>query len=201
MGESRAAVGCSDHSGWAVLVSVVGQPANPVVVDRCRVTLHDDRRPRQPYHAVADRPLDEAGPVIAEVESAALAGARAAIEALVAELAETGHRVAAVGVAAGTTALPDSLPAILGSHPRLHAAEGELYREAVADAAADLGLAVARFPTKRASDEAATAVGLTADAWSERLKQIGRHLGPPWQNDHRDATSAAVLALLAQSAD
>jgi hypothetical protein len=78
-----------------------------------------------------------------------------------------------------------SLERILSSHPLLHAAEGQLSRDAVAAAAEMEGLRVAHIAPEQAADVAIT----TAIATS------GRTAGPPWAADQRHAAAAAWLAL------
>ena len=170
------AVGIRDHTGWAVAVALGPGPA---VVDRRRLQLLDDSLPRQPYHAAQDLPLDEAADLVARVEAAALEAATDALRALCAGL---GRPVAAVAVGPAPR-VPDSLERILASHTLLHAAEGALYREAIAEAAAGLGLPVVRFDLKTVLGE------VDVD-----LAALGRGLGPPWQKDHREAAAGALLA-------
>jgi hypothetical protein len=77
----------------------------------------------------------------------------------------------------------------------MHAAEGELYREALAEACAEAGLSVTRAPRKELTGLAAAASGSTLREFEARLTAAGKALGPPWQADHRLATAAAWLGL------
>src|SRR5207302_7247441 len=131
------------------------------VVDRRRIELCDDSLSRFAYHAVQDTPVGPAAKSIAKVERLALKWASREIKALVASLEASGHTVAGVGIAAKTAKLPDSLEKILSSHALLHAAEGDLYREALAEAAASNGLPVAGFPPKELYADAAAQLGTT----------------------------------------
>jgi hypothetical protein len=191
----RAAIGCRDHSGWAVLVAMGGEPEAPSVLLRERVTLVADAV-RMPYHLAADRSRGEAEVLIDRVEREAESGAFDALRSFVGRLQADEHEVAGIAVAAGATAVPSDLQTILGSHTLLHAAEGELYREAIASAAEAWRLPVTRFLNKRAIADAAAALGVAADALDGRLKALGKPLGPPWQKDHREAAAAALLVLV-----
>jgi hypothetical protein len=191
----QAAIGCRDHSGWAVLVALGGDPAQPKLLARQRVTLVDDSLPRQVYHAALEHELDAAAAMVTEVERAASKGARAAIRGLVKELEVDRHRVVGLAVAAGTANVPTDLATVLASHTFVHAAEGELYRDALAGAGPRCGLAVTRYPSKHAIAEAAAALGVDTSALDERLKALGKPLGPPWQKDHREAAAGALLVL------
>jgi hypothetical protein len=183
----RVGVGFRDHSGWAVVVAAGFDGDAPVVLDRRRVELCPEALPRQPYHAAVDLPLDEAAALIARVDVAARAAAAAALAEVTAALDSDGHEVVGVAVAAGTTRLPDDLGRTLGSHPLLHAGEGELYREAIAEAASGRGLPVIRFVQRQLWDGAATR--------RASIGALGKALGPPWTADQKDATGAALLVL------
>jgi hypothetical protein len=191
----RAAIGCRDHSGWAVFVAVGGDPAQPQILARERIALVEDRLPRMAYHAALDCEIERAAELVAEVERAAEQGAAASIESIRRRLHDDGHDVVGVAIAAGRTAVPTDLEKILASHSLVHAAEGELYREALVTGAERVSLPVTRFVNKQAISDAAAALGVDAEALSKRLGDLGKPLGPPWQKDHREATAAALIAL------
>ncbi len=195
--DDGAALGWRSHSGWAVLVAVTGTARAPTVVARQRVELVDASLPRQPYHAAAGRTLGAAAALIAKVEAAAAAAAADATKASMAALATAGHPVVAAGVVGGGRRLPDDLVKILGAHALLHSAEGDLYEQALAEAAARVGLPVSLIPLKTVITDAAAALHTTATALDAALKTAGRTLGPPWQKDHREAAAAALAALAA----
>jgi hypothetical protein len=90
--------------------------------------------------------------------------------------------------------VPSELAAVLGSHTAIHAAEGELYREAFAAAAERLGIDVTRTARAAGTAEAA-AVGAAEDHLDAFVSGLRRSLGPPWQADHRLATTGAIGAL------
>jgi hypothetical protein len=192
---ARAAVGLKHHTGWAIAVAVAGGAKDLQVLDRRRIELLDPSLIRFAYHAVQDIPLDRAAKSIAEIEASALACAKREIKTLVQALKADGHVVRGVGIAAKTATLPDTLEKILSSHARLHAAEGDLYREALAEAAASCGLAVAGFPPKRLYGDAAAHLGATETSLRNLLTRTGKALGAPWRIDHKEATLAALLAL------
>lgn len=194
IGGMRAAIGCRDHSGWAVLVGVGGDPAAPTVLARERVTLVEDDL-RMAYHLAAEGPRHEAGGLIQRVERQAEEGAIDAVRDLVDRLRAERHDVVGLAVAAGNTPMPDALDTILASHALVHAAEGELYRDALASAADVCQLPLTRFAHTHAIAEAAAALGVHADGLDARLRALGKALGPPWQKDHRDAAAAALLVL------
>jgi hypothetical protein len=185
--------GCKPHSGWAVAVLAGGTATAPVVLDRRRVQLCPDVLPRQAYHAAQDLPLARAAALVAEVESAVASTTAAVLDELL-DAARPHGDVVAVSVVGRPRDLPD-LPVVLGNHSLLHAAEGELYRAALDDAAEARGLPVCALPAKGTIEEAAVGLGTTRHALVARLTALRGDLGAPWQADHKDATAAALLAV------
>ncbi|MFB4275999.1 MULTISPECIES: hypothetical protein [unclassified Nonomuraea] len=187
-----------DHCGWAVLVAVGGGPAAPEVLMRERVALLDDPSlPDQPYHAAAGLDAGAAGELIARVERSARTAAREALDAAALNLAQAGHDVHGVAldlgaVGAGRMTIPGDLTEVLAKHHYLHGAEGELYHEALAEAARGAGLAVSRYDFKQLRDTAARVLG---PGVVERVDGLRTQVGSPWTRDHKDATLAALLAL------
>ena len=180
------------HSWWAVAVAVSGTPTSPVVVHRERVTLVDDPSVQEPYHAAVGLPLDDAMALIESVEEAAASAAESTITGFLALLPS----LAAVGVVGGNRRLPE-LPRILVSHALLHAAERDLYERAVIEGAARAGLPVTTLPaTGKLLDDASEALGVRVEGV---LAALGKSLGPPWKKDHKEATTAALVALDAPS--
>lgn len=191
---ASVALGFRHHTGWATTVAVGGTIKDLQVLLRRRIELCDPALVRFAYHAVQDEPVDRAAESITEVEASALACATSEIHSIVEALAADGHEVVGVGIAAKTVTLP-ALEKILGSHALLHAAEGDLYREALAEAASSCGLAVAGFPPKELYNDAAAQLGVTEGDVRELLARTGKAIGPPWKADHKEATLAALLAL------
>ena len=189
----QLAWGCKPHSGWAVAVLAGGTATAPVVLDRRRVQLCPDALPRQAYHAAQELPPALASALVAEVE-AAVATAGAAVVAELVDAARFLGQLVALSVVGRPRELPE-LPVVLGNHSLLHAAEGELYRAALDDAADALGLTVCSVSAKRTVEEAAVGLGTTRDALVTRLAGLRTELGAPWQADHKEATAAALLAL------
>lgn len=190
MSGQRAGIGFSDHSGWAVLAIVRDAGPFPELVLRRRVLLCPPELPRQAYHAVAEQgwPRSVVGQVAAAV--AVLCG-----EAIGAARDGASVPVIAAGIAIGRTPLPPDLDRILAAHTLLHAAEGELYRDALAEAAGAAGLRVVRFLNREVRSEAAAALGMPLADLEGGLSEMGKSAGRPWTKDEKDATAAAMLAL------
>jgi hypothetical protein len=162
-----------------VLVVAEGSLEAPSVLARRRVELVDGGMPRQPYHAAAEGGLSltEASRLIGQVERAAQ---RAAATAARDAARRFGATVAAV--VGGGRAIPRELERVLASHPLLHAAEGALYEEAIAEAARASGLDVRLVPPGEL---------VVAPA----VDTLGRVIGAPWQKDHKLAAAAALGAV------
>lgn len=200
--DSMIGLGWRVHSWWAVVVAVRGPAESPDIVHRERVALIDDKSVREPYHAAASlvggrvgldaEPfLGEARGLIRSVEKAAAAAAEATIRGFVSSLGP----IAAVGVVGGDRRAPTELPPILVSHARLHASERDLYEQAVIEGAARAGLPVTTVPaTGKLFDHASDLLGVGLEP---SISALGKSIGPPWQKDHKEATTAALLALKA----
>lgn len=186
----NAALGFSDHSGWAVMavVSDAGE-----LVARKRIQTCPSSLPRQAFHAVAEQGAPRS--TVAEVMKAAVEMCAEAMQAAKREFGPIG----VAGVAMGRIAVPKELDRVLASHTLLHAAEGEMYRDALSEAAEREGLRVVRFVNKEVRSEAAAAQGWKLEDLEVRLAEIGRNVGKPWTKDEKDATAAAMLALAVTS--
>ena len=193
---AATALGADTRTGWCTLVGVTGGPGAPAIVARQRVELCPDTLPSFAYHAAAELPAGPATSIVEEVHAAASALATDALRRLVADLARHGHEVAALAVAAGTETLRDDLAWILRSHTRWHAAEGELYREALVDAGDAVAVPIVRFAKGAALDELGGELGSDAAALTRTITAWGKALGPPWRKEHKEAAAAAWLALL-----
>jgi hypothetical protein len=177
----RIVIGVVTRTGSAVAVALSGPAAGPRFVARTELAMIRPGVPAQPYHAAADMSPDEAGRMIAEVESAAEQAATAGLRALADML--PGHEMSGVAVVVKAVSVPQNLADILRSHAWMHAAEGELYRRAVLAAAADGGWA-------------AHAVDRSALPSAERtLAELGHAAGRPWRRIEKDAARAAITLL------
>jgi hypothetical protein len=199
MASTGAALGLRAHSGWAAAVAVAGSPAAPTVVDRRRLEIADpkDADAKQPYHAAEGLALGDAERLVGRCTKASQRLARIALGDMLAGLRESGHRVVGCGVLVGSgRALPD-LAGILASHALIHAAEGQMFRDLLAEAGRHHALAVVEMRERELIARCTADLGLAADELTRRLAEMGRSLGPPWRQDEKLATLAAWLALAA----
>jgi hypothetical protein len=190
-----AAIGLRSHSGWASLVALEGPAENPSVLLRRRIEL-SQKLPRQPFHAAEGRPFKEAEALIRQAteETRTLAS-----QELRQALAEVGAgRRGAIGcgllLAAGRP-LP-ALAQILASHALIHAAEGEMFRDALRSASRQCHLHMTEVKERELHDHATRRLGVPPADLNQRLTEWGRALGPPWRQDEKLAALVAWLALI-----
>ncbi|HXB72306.1 MAG TPA: hypothetical protein VNY05_28970 [Candidatus Acidoferrales bacterium] len=193
---NAAALGFRAHSGWAVAVAVTGSPGSPIMLDRRRIDIADAAIPgsKQPYHAAASLDVRNAEALIGRCQESSAWLAAGAINALVARLSET-HRLVGSGILFGSGRPLPELAAILRSHPLIHTAEGEFFREVLARASERCSLPVKRVKEREVWDRAAGVWHLELRPLQERIDTLGRSLGPPWRQDEKLASLAAWIAL------
>lgn len=195
--KSRAALGFRAHSGWAALVAIAGSVDGPSVLERTRIELADSDMPgsMQPYHAAAELEMIAADELIRKCAATTKIMARRAVRDIVAKLEKRAHVVVACGNLLGSGHSPATLAAALASHPMLHTAEGEMFRNALDDASRHLGLKVVGTKEKQAYELGSAVLGMTEARLQRELSEMGRLVGPPWRQDEKLATVAAWLAL------
>lgn len=196
----RAALGFSVHTGWAAVVAVSGPAASAAVLDRRRLEMipgSDPRRPRFVYHAARTLEREPARRLIRESAERATAEATASLQAVVKELGSRDQQVVAAGIVVGNRPLAAELESILASHSLVHAAEGELFRDAIRSATRRAGIPVTEVRARDLGSRAAAALGVPEGKVAQLLVGIGSAAGRPWAKDQKDACLAALIALSA----
>jgi hypothetical protein len=193
MSAAGAVIGASVHYARAELVTLAVEDAAPVFLDRRRVELIDEHLPSAPYHHEAlELDIGAAIDLVDRVRRSVAEHARAALSTLLAT-----HRAQVLILPASPyVRLPDSLEEVLRSRPLTHAADGMLYRESLAEAAAGLGMEVRRYP--RRTDPtvlAAEAMGVDVAEVTSLIARFGREAGTPWRKDHKLAAAAGLCVL------
>ena len=193
----RATLGFSVHTGWAAMIAVAGTPASPVILDRSLVEMIPDSDrdpPRFVYHAAQELSLSAAERFVRKATEQSRTKALAALKAAVAELEKRSHRVVATGIIVSGRPVDVDLPAILKSHALLHAAEGELFREAIKSASEKLKIPVTEIRARELPARAAGMLKISAAELPDRLAKVGRTAGRPWSKDQKDSFLVALLA-------
>lgn len=192
----EAALGFRAHSGWVALVAVSLQERFPIPLLRERPYLVKTFtfEFRQPYHTAEKKPLEEAADFIRQARADAVELALDAIRSAQSNLATRGFEVRVCGLLASSAKpLPD-LAHILGSHPLIHTADGELFRASLVEACQKLGLPVIAIKESELLDRTGRVLGLSQGELNARLAQLRRVHGSPWTQDEKFATLAACLA-------
>lgn len=181
-----AVVGVADHAGWAILMTVA---ADRTLIDRRRVALVGDGLPWLPHHSQGQRlPLDEAVALVERVRRSAQAHAKDCLEALAATVSTS-----IAGIAMRTCPqLPETVAERISNYWAQTRADGVMYRDALAEAAAARGWFVHGYDTKRVFADAASALGL--ESIDGLLQKTAAAVGRPWRQDHRVAMAAAIAA-------
>jgi hypothetical protein len=181
------------------MVVIGGDPNSPEVIDRRRLELADPAVPGfpQPYHAAEGLPLKQAEKLIGKCVAAAGRLARAALVDVVADLTHSGFKPVGCGLLLSSGRLPGTLAAILASHALIHSAEGELFRDALAEASGHCKLPLTTVKERDLFDRAAAVLDLPLDDIQVHVAEMKRYVGPPWRQDEKFAALAAWLALVA----
>ena len=196
-----AVLGFRVHSGWAAAVVLCGPIDEPVVVDRRKIQMVKifSYTFRQPYHAAERMPRQDATKFIRGVQSEAKRLALSALRSLRADLAGGDFKIvrAALLLASGHE-LP-ALEQIVASHALIHTADGELFRDSLRAACAQLNLPVQGIREKELFETASKTLGIQPAILKRRIAALGKSLGPPWSQDEKFAALAAWLSLSRQT--
>lgn len=187
----RTALGFRAHSGWAALVvvsgtAVAGTIDAPRILERRRIIIADPEMPdsKQPYHAAAELPFPQADALVRKAVESSRALALEVLSARIEALRSRGHEVAGCAVLLGSGKALPPLEKVLASHALIHTAEGQMFRDVLMWAARECRLPAIGVPEK-SLDAAAL----------DRIGSLGKLIGPPWTQDQKYATVAALMAL------
>jgi len=178
-------VGVSDHGGWAVLVTVA---RDGTLLDRRRVELVDDDLPAIPHHHEAQLlPPDEAVALIDRVRASAERHAVVALDAVAAAVPDIR------GIALREyQPLPPTIAERLKDYRARNVADWVMYRKILAAAAEARGWPVYLYDSKKVLAAASKALRVADfDAYFLKMRSA---VGPPWNNDHKLAMAAAIVA-------
>ncbi len=182
----KAIIGVSDHNGWAVLVTVLGDAR---ILDRRRVELVGSELPSMPHHHEAQTlPLEQALDLVERVRVSADRHAKLALDAVVAAVPEPIRGVAI----RECPQLPTTVPERLRNYWAQNRADSVMYRKALADAAESRGWFVDWYDAKKVLDAACDA--LRVNDLDAHFAEVRKSLGPPWRKDHKIAMAAAIVA-------
>ena len=180
-----AVTGVSDHGGWAIFVTVA---RDGTLLDRRRVQLVDDDLPAIPHHHEAQLlPADEGIALVERVRASAETHAVLALDALAAAVPNI--RGIALRVC---PELPPTIAERIADHRARNVADWVMYRKALATAAETRGWHVSWYDAKSVVNAASRA--LHVGNFDAHFLHMRKSAGPPWNNDHKLAMAAAVVA-------
>jgi hypothetical protein len=176
------------------MVAVTGSPSQPVILDRRRIQIAEapSDGPVQPYHTARDLGAAHGRVFLEECREAYNALACESLEAAIKQVG--GDRVKTCAVLTGSGRASPTLEATLASHAAIHTAEGEFFREIVIHAAESCGLTVCRIKEKELFSLAESRFNMSSTVISKLLGDLGKIVGPPWQQDQKFAAIAGWLA-------
>jgi hypothetical protein len=198
-----AALGIRMHSGWGVLVAVSGDAQSAEVINRRRIVTIDGTisGAKQPYHYAASLKLAESEKYLVNCAALSEGLALTAIRELIEELNGRHYGIVGCGLLLASGRVLPSLQKILASHPLLHTAEGEFFRDAVRKACEHLKIPVTAIRERDLEERAKTVFGYAASRVERRISVLGRSIGPPWTKDHKTVALAAAMVLACEEKD
>lgn len=188
MSKSGGVIGVSDHGGWAVLVTAA---RDGTLLDRRRVELVDETLPSIPHHHECQMlAMDEAVALVERVRVSAEKHAARALD-------DVGAAVPHVrGIALRTCPpLPPTIAERITDYRARNVADWVMYRNALAAAAEARGWPVHWYDAKSVFGSAAQA--LRVDRIDAHFLEVRKVVGPPFNQDHRLAMAAAIVAAAA----
>jgi hypothetical protein len=176
-------------SGWACVVLVGGSAATPRVIDSRRIELSDPHVPesRQPYHA-AFGTARSAGAERTRLVGGVRRFGRRSVTGVIRHYRSLGHRVSRAGLVVGSLIDPDE---IANDHIRIHAMEGQLFREVVRGAAARMGLSCWICRERDLIAQAAAALRRSEAILRRTAVALGENVDGPWRAEQKLAALAA----------
>jgi hypothetical protein len=184
MSKNGGIIGVSDHGGWAVLVTAA---CDGTLLDRRRVELVGEGLPKIPHHSECQRlPIDEAVELVERVRVSAESHAVLALDAV----AMAVPRILGVALRK-CPKLPPTIAERIKDYWAQNNADWVMYRKALASAAEARGWPVHWYDAKSVFDAARRTLGV--EDLDAHFLRVRKAIGPPWNNDHKLAMSAAIV--------
>jgi len=194
----HAALGFRAHSGWTSLVAISLEEGSPLVLLRERPHLVKTftYEFRQPYHTAAKRPPVEAHGFISRLRVEARGLSYRVVRSVQMNLQKQGYELKCCSLLLASGKPLPGLPKILASHALIHAADGELFREALLRASKRCGVELFTAKESELLARAVHDLHLQPNELRRRLTYLGHPLGSPWSQDEKFAALVAWLSLL-----
>jgi hypothetical protein len=187
-----AAAGFTVKSGWACAVLIAGTTSTPRLLDSRRIEISDPGIPdaKQPYHAgfgTARDAGDELKRLVASVKSYG----RRSVSSLIREYQEKAT-ITAAGVVVGSLIDPKTIG---NDHIRIHAMEGQLFRDVLIGAAERSGVKCAIWRERDLYGAAEKHLQAAETVLRKKLTALGVDAPGGWRAEHKAAALAAWLVL------
>jgi hypothetical protein len=191
-----ASIGFTIKSGWAAVVLLTGSAADPHVSSSARVELCDPDDPdqRQPYHAGFGTARANDATLARLLNGVQKYGGRS-VDAALRSCRDSGHEIAVAGVVVGSTVDPAT---IANDHIRIHALEGQLFREVVMTAAEANGVACTVWRERDLYAAAARALNRSESSLKAALAAWKTSVTGGWRSEQKAAALAAWILLSGQ---
>lgn len=188
----QAAAGFTVKSGWALAVLIGGTRSSPRLIDSRRIEISDPKIPdaKQPYHAgfgTARDAGDELKRLVASVKSYG----RKSVSSLIREYQKTTN-IKGAGVVVGSLIDPKTIG---NDHIRIHAMEGQLFREVLIDGAEGSGVKCSVWRERDLYGVAAKQLKTAETALRKKLTALGEGAPDGWRAEHKAAALAAWMVL------
>ena len=195
--KSEAAVGFRAHSGWSTVVVLGGSTRSPAVVDRRRIEIANPKveGSKQPYHSAEYLSRSKAEAFVKKCIQETKRLTESAIREILERTDGSGFRIVRSGIVLGSLPSTPDLAAAFASHAMAHAAEGEMFRNAITNACKARGLQIGGLRERELFTRGAPDLGLPVAQLQNRLTELGEAVGPPWRQDEKHAALVAWLAL------
>jgi hypothetical protein len=118
-----------------------------------------------------------------------------AVKGAISEVAKGGHEIVTCGILLASGRPLGTLSDTLSSHAKIHTADGEHFREAIARAAERCGLGMTKARERDIWETAAGKMKVPVEIFQTRIAAVRKTLGPPWRADEKLATAVGCLAL------
>ena len=180
------AIGLRIKSGFAI-AAIVSKDAGGFAIEVVRkVALSSDDLPqsRFPYHPTIELPEKQG----AALSDKAVKEVRRTAAKEMRTLLEEHSGVERAAVVVGSVIDPDSLG---NPHVRVHALEGKLFREVVAEALAEQGIDCGVLVERDAYTQVATDASASEERLRSDIAALGHGRIKPWRSEEKLATLAA----------
>ena len=179
------------------MVAVCLERGVPVVLARKRAHLVETftYEFRQPYHTAEKMLIGQAHEFIARMQGEAQRLAFREIQELACRAEEQGVKLTRCSLLLASGRPLPELEKILGSHALIHTADGELFRDALAQTCKRSKFKMFSVKEKELLAQASKMLRGQPAALMKRVTALGKSVGSPWSQDEKFATLAAWLAL------